>query len=513
MNPNVRTVTDLTTIPLSVAQAGTLTPFAGDVLLLEYSGTAAALDAILVQAGANKQQQKISLWVWDGTSTAPFNITAWFGKFIKVDRDASAYTGDFNLIESKLFGWEVISTGDGTGTVSGSAIGALNTISFKPITDFFIDPVVVEGNAGDNLTVLEFYNLQSNSSSNVNGVVATNIVFSQLETLISTSQLIAGSWYKITDFQTAHYIQFSDSIGDEEIHTGAIEPMLVQAVSSSELATEIWSTVYPTDKITWKPIFNDRDYDAVLGQSTGVITSRYDTLLKLYRDYDWRNVIFRRWETVSGSGDYNNYTDTGFAFQDFPPFNLSLGALSAFDVSVGSGLEVGQIGLGLPYQLDNVVFQLDCTVSKVSIGATSTFQELFAVNNIDILLDQLCLFQFVNNNIKYVLSNQFDGEVQHNTLVELSESELSDDFLNNTGTFFINNSIDGTFEDNNFSYLENNIVTGDIYKNLFMAGIQSKTFTATAGMQAGSPSVTLFDAVDGDVEQILSGGVLSYVTF
>ena len=124
MNPNIRTVTDLTTIPASVAQSGTLTPFAGDVLLLEYSGTAAALDAILVQAGANKQQQKISLWVWDGTSTAPFNITAWFGKFIKVDRDASAYTGDFNLIESKLFGWEVISTGDGTGTVSGSAIGA-----------------------------------------------------------------------------------------------------------------------------------------------------------------------------------------------------------------------------------------------------------------------------------------------------------------------------------------------------------------------------------------------------
>jgi hypothetical protein len=510
MNPNVRTVTDLTTIPASVVQAGTLTPFAGDVLLLEYSGTAAALDAILVQAGANKQQQKISLWVWDGTSTAPFNVVAWFGQFIKVDRDASAYTGDFNLIESKLFGWEVISTGDGTGTVSGSAIGALNTISFKPITDFFVDPVVVEGNAGDNLTVLEFYNLQSNSSSNVNGVVATNIVFSQLETLISTSQLIAGSWYKITDFQTAHYIQFSDSISNEEIHTGAIEPMLVQAVSSSELATEIWSTVYPTDKITWKPIFNDRDYDAVLGQSTGVITSRYDTLLKLYRDYDWRNVIFRRWETVSGSGDYNNYTDTGFAFQDFTPFNLIEGA---FDVSVGSGLELNQIGLGLPYQLDNVVFQLDCAVSKVSLGALSTFQEIFAVNNIDILLDQLCLLEFGNNNITYVQSNQFDGEVSHNTLVELAESELSYDFLNNTGTFFINNSIDGTFDDNNFSYLENNIVTGDINRNLFMAGIENKTFTSTAGMQAFSPSVTLLDAVDGDVEQILSGGVLSYVTF
>jgi hypothetical protein len=46
-----------------------------------------------------------------------------------------------------------------------------------------------------------------------------------------------------------------------------------------------------------------------------------------------------------------------------------------------------------------------------------------------------------------------------------------------------------------------------------MTAIQGKTFTSTAGMQNFSPSVTLLDAVDGDVEQILSGGVLSYVTF
>ena len=336
------------------------------------------------------------------------------------------------------------------------------------------------------------------------------IGYSELTTLLNNNELIPSSYYLINDFQTVTYIQFSNSIGNEEIHTGATEPMLVQAVSSSGLSTNIISTIYPTDNITWKPFFNDRDYDAVLGQSTGVITSRYDTLLKLYRDYDWRNVIFRRWETVSGSSDYNNYTDTGFAFQDFTPFNL---ALDNFDVSVGSGLEVGQIGLGLPYQLDNVVFQLYCTVSKVSLGAVSTLQNTFDVNNILLLFDQLCLLEFVNNNIKYVLSNQFDGDVISNTLVELSESELSDDFLNNTGTFFKNNSIDGTFEDNNFSYLENNIVTGDIYRNLFMAGIENKTFTATSGMQAGSPSVTLLDAVDGDVEQILSGGTLSYVQF
>jgi hypothetical protein len=360
---------------------------------------------------------------------------------------------------------------------------------------------------GDNSKFLN----QQGSWEYVSGSEPIEITYTELLNLISTNTLIAGRQYLITDFQTVTYIQFSGGgIGSEEIHTGAIEPMLVQAVSSSELATEIWSTVYPTDKITWKPIFNDRDYDAVLGQSTGVITSRYDTLLKLYRDYDWRNVIFRRWETVSGSGDYNNYTDTGFAFQDFPPFNLIPGT---FDVSVGSGLEAAQAALGLPYQLDNVVFQLDCAVSKVSIGAVSTFQEIFAVNNIDILLDQLCLFQFLNNNIKIVQSNQFDEEVDSNTLVELTANVISGVFFGNIGTIFLENNIDGNFNNNNFSFLYQNVVTGDINQNLFMANIQSKTFTATAGMQAGSPSVTLLDAVDGDVEQILSGGTLSYVTF
>jgi hypothetical protein len=363
---------------------------------------------------------------------------------------------------------------------------------------------------GDNSKFLN----QQGSWEYVSGSEPIEITYTELLNLISTNTLIAGRQYLITDFQTVTYIQFSGGgIGSEEIHTGAIEPMLAQAVSSSELATEIWSTVYPTDKITWKPIFNDRDYDAVLGQSTGVITSRYDTLLKLYRDYDWRNVIFRRWETVSGSGVYNDYTDTGFAFQDFTPFNLIPGNFDTFYVSVGSGLEGGQSNLGLPYQLDNVVFQSQCAVSKVSVGALSTFQNTFAVNNIDILVDQLCRYEFTNNNIKYVQSNQFDGEVDSNTLVELSENVISGDFFGNIGTIFLENNIDGSFNNNNFSFLYQNVVTGDINQNLFMANIQSKTFTATAGMQVGSPSVTLFDAVDGDVEQILSGGTLSYVTF
>lgn len=337
------------------------------------------------------------------------------------------------------------------------------------------------------------------------------VTYSELLNLISSNSLVQDTNYLITDFKTVHYIQYSGSLGNEEIHVGNTEPMIVTAISSNKLSSTIISTIYPEDKITWKPLFDDRDYDAVLGQSTGIITSREDVNKKLYRDYDWRNVIFRRWETSLGTGDFTSYTDTGFGYQDFPPFNIT--SSISFDVSVGSGLEVGQIYLGLPYQLDNVVFQSDSSLSKVELGALSTFQDTFSLNTIGLLFNQLCQDGVTINNIKQFVNNELNGKIQDNILINLIDNNINGDFSKNSGITFIENDIDGKFTRNNFNYFEGNVVTGDITENLFMTGITNKTFTATAGMQANLPSVTLLDAVNGDVEQILSGGILSYTPF
>jgi hypothetical protein len=273
---------------------------------------------------------------------------------------------------------------------------------------------------GDNS---KFLNQQGNWEY-VSGSEPIEITYTELLNLISTNTLIAGRQYLITDFQTAHYIQFSDSIGDEEIHTGAIEPMLVQAVSSSELATEIWSTVYPTDKITWVASFADRDWDAVAGQSTGVITSRYDTINRLYRDYDWRNIIFRRWESVSGSGIFDNFLDTGFAFQDYPPFP----AVDAFNVSIGSAT-LQAFNFGIPYQLDNTVGKTIMQNLKYQIcfavnveGEFATSEGIGILNTIISTYDPLITPVFALNNVQLVLSNVLDN------------------IFDNTGTFISNNS-------------------------------------------------------------------------
>ena len=236
------------------------------------------------------------------------------------------------------------------------------------------------------------------------------VTYNELVSLINTNSLIPGNTYVITDFQTVTYIQYSGSgIGNEEIYKGDIEPMLVHAVAPNKVDTKIESTIYPTDIITWKPFFQDREWDAVLGQSTGVITSREDTILKLKRDFDFRNIIFRRWETVNGSGIFDSFFNTGFAYQDYPPFTTSGDGSS--NCYIGSLLQFSA-GFGIPYWLDNTV------------GKQSTY----------------------SMNIKFAYGNNVEGYFDTN-------GEILYCFLNKVSGNFIYNNVD--------IYLNNNVATLD----------------------------------------------------
>lgn len=440
------------------------------------------------------------------------------------------------------------------------------------------------------------------------------VTYSELLNLISSNSLDQDTNYLITDFKTVHYIQYSGSLGNEEIHVGNTEPMIVTAVSNNELYHEIESTIYPEDKITWKPIFNDREYDAVLGQSTGVIISRYDTNFKLGRDYDWRNVIFRRWELTTGIGDFLSYTDTGNAYQDFPPFV----ALASTNSEVGSPLLLAS-NFGIPYQLDNVIFIGQCGLNFINMGYGCTFTDTVFNNKIGMIIDILHQNKMIDNNFGEYLSTTVTGTVRENNIQAISNNSISGDFRrnsftnfedntinrdvisnigtdcnnntiggsvfnnninwfkecnfsegilynniqrlenseggsmygcnfneffdnqgspncefkynnivrvsnnsfdpsvlqfnNNKGTLFNDNSLSGNFNNNDFGSLTVNTINGSVNNNKFLANIANKTFTPTASMSAITPSITLKDTTNGDVEQILTGGVLSYASF
>lgn len=392
------------------------------------------------------------------------------------------------------------------------------------------------------------------------------VTYEELMSLRSNGSLIKGSYYLVTDFQTVTYIQFSNSLGSEEIYEGTIEPMIVQAVSNSELATEIWSTVHPTDIITWKPDFEDREWDAVLGKSTGVITSREDTLLKLKRDFDWRNVIFRRWETINGSGVYDSYLPTPFSYQDFPPF----AANDSFDCYIGSPL-IAAASFGIPYWLDNTIGKQSTAQMSIKLAYGNNIEGYFDNNG----TIEYCLFNkvaedFIYNTITYVINNDvfkidtnytgniqnnsggtgslkiennicgsidgniFDGEIMKNNVIAIQDNtstQLNCLIWENQGIEIQNNTnfvdIDGNkfnFINNNdfggFSFkisignsFANNVIDADIQNNNFLTTISGKTFTPTASMQSTNPSITTYDTIDGDVEQVLTSGTLTYIPF
>ena len=306
------------------------------------------------------------------------------------------------------------------------------------------------------------------------------VTYSELLNLISSNSLVQDTNYLITDFKTVHYIQYSGSLGNEEIHVGNTEPMIVTAVSNNELYHEIVSTIYPEDKITWKPIFNDREYDAVLGQSTGVITSRYDTNFKIGRDYDWRNVIFRRWELTTGIGDFLSYTDTGFAYQDFPPFV----ALASTDSEVVSPLLFAS-DLGIPYQLDNIVFMGSCSQNFINRGYGCTFTDTVFNNKIGIITDILLQDMMFDNNFGEYSSNSVQGDIRENNIQLVSNNNISGHFRNNLFANFEDNTINGDVLNNIGTDWNNNTIGGSVYNNLF-ANFENNTITNNVSDNIGA---------------------------
>jgi hypothetical protein len=113
--------------------------------------------------------------------------------------------------------------------------------------------------------------------------------------------------------------------------------------------------------------------------------------------------------------------------------------------------------------------------------------------------------QVIGNNVNSILANSFD-------IVAKFNYNVGDLFNNNTFNLLLFTPKD--FTKNVFGTLDSNtILSRGVNNNTFIANIASKTFTPTVSMDSATPSVTVYDTTAFHVEQILSGGTLSYVTF
>jgi hypothetical protein len=155
---------------------------------------------------------------------------------------------------------------------------------------------------------LNLENLIRNTSSS-----AISHSYSELSSLISTAGLIPGKFYVITDYQTVYDQPDYDAAGLPKsivsTLTGIVEPLIVFAVNNSEISSQVYSTLFPNDIIEYD--INFTETEVMLAPAKGRITRRTDDN-KNTTNYDNRAVSFKRYETVSGSGIYDSYKDTGF---------------------------------------------------------------------------------------------------------------------------------------------------------------------------------------------------------
>lgn len=117
---------------------------------------------------------------------------------------------------------------------------------------------------------------------------AESILYANLATLVSNSNLSVGKFYLISDFATKYQQPITNTI-----KTGSTEPLIVLAVTTNTFHRQAYSTVYQQDIIHYD--FADILCEDSSTARTGKITFRHDTINNNFAYYDIRTVKFVRY--------------------------------------------------------------------------------------------------------------------------------------------------------------------------------------------------------------------------
>ena len=150
-----------------------------------------------------------------------------------------------------------------------------------------------------------------------------NVTYSELVDLVTASGITPTTTYRLTDYQTVHYM-LDGRTRTNDINIGEIEVLYLTANSTCSFEPDAYSENYPNDIIRydWNPNNWIKDLgfanaEAITGSGItinisgvtiipgfkGVIYMREDTKNSNILGYDFRNVKFRRWKL-----DYPEWT-------------------------------------------------------------------------------------------------------------------------------------------------------------------------------------------------------------
>jgi hypothetical protein len=171
-------------------------------------------------------------------------------------------------------------------------------VQFSGRTDtlekFSIKGVEIDTSGSTSGSVFIFNGTKYVPGSLVGGTFVVNTIqttYSGLTLYITGNTLLPGQYYSFT-FQTIHRIP-----NTSVIHTGTTETLVVFALSSNTISSQVYSIGYPQDIIFYD--WDDNLCEDNVTPRPGRISYRKDMEIDLETWYDWRNVTFRRWKIDS----------------------------------------------------------------------------------------------------------------------------------------------------------------------------------------------------------------------
>jgi hypothetical protein len=134
----------------------------------------------------------------------------------------------------------------------------------------------------------------------------TEITYTGLTDSLTGATLSTGQYYLITDFKTCYdqpdYNSQGGTITTGNYKQGSVSPILVLATGTGTISQLAYQPQYSGDTIYYDPYFSVTEVTA--GEAFGRITYRIDDKGNAF-DYDFREVLFKRYNTYSANGDYD----------------------------------------------------------------------------------------------------------------------------------------------------------------------------------------------------------------
>ena len=323
-----------------------------------------------------------------------------------------------------------------------------------------------------------------------------SMTYAQLIANIGANTLVPGQQILLTDYHTSQYIPYSGTggggIGGEAVNVGPTEPLVLTAISNNTLSLVAQSLQHPEDVILYLPSVPDGNYEYAPVSGKGCIIYRRDQKRSIARDYDWRNVVFRRWETVIGNGLYYSYLPVvGAAHIDVNSFN---GATTILNTTIKSPLGVVLEGLPTPaYWLDNTVIG-HLYIADVILGYSyaNTYTPLAADLATSKMISNLMSVDSYNVIVAITIEQNIIGFLGSNSVIGPS----GDFFNSNSVLTFTGNTFTNAY-DNSGNKIQNNTVRA-CFRNVFF---QIKGNTSAGDISLNDVNEILNNSCTGGISQ------------